>query len=618
MNSQKPHVGESKMKPDFVHSLCSLIVSALTLVAVPVQGGQPNILVITVDDMSADSLGSYGCQLPDTSPNIDALANDSLRFMHAHVQVGNCMPSRNVMWSGRYPHNNGVEGFYQVKDLQYPVLADLMHDAGYFTAIRGKVSHSTPYHPYKWDLELKTLPDGTKAHVKDPRSYGISTSQVIAAAEQANKPFCLMVNISDPHKPFYRQGKNGQEFDDPHVPTRVFKADEVPIPGFLFDDPVVRKELAQYYSSVRRADDCVGSVLNALEAARKTEETFIMFLSDHGMPLPFVKTQLYHHSTHTPLIVRWPKVTKPNTKDTQHMVSAVDFLPTLLDVAGIEHPDGFDGRSFASVIRGQQQDNRNHVMKVYNENSGRSRDPMRGIQTRRYLYLFNAWSNGTRVFATATTGTQTCRRLAQLAQTDGKLAARYDLYQHRVVEELYDVENDPDCLDNLIDSPDVQDDLDDLRASLERELKRTNDHMLPVFQQRDNAAVREAYVLKLEQEASRRSRNKGNSRSNQRRLKLIKLALPHAVSKGHAAVVTVQYRLPQGLGTQKVHVTLKSAAGERLERKVVTISDEGSTKVEFDVPASLEGNKIRIAAFVGAEFQSNLQHVTAQTSLVRE
>ena len=94
-----------------------------------------------------------------------------------------------------------------------------------------------------------------------------------------------MVNISDPHKPFYRQAKNGQEFDDPHVPTRVFKADEVPIPGFLFDDPIVRKELAQYYSSVRRADDCVGSVLKALEAAGKTDETFIMFLEWSGQSI---------------------------------------------------------------------------------------------------------------------------------------------------------------------------------------------------------------------------------------------------------------------------------------------------------------------------------------------
>ena len=81
-----------------------------------------NLLLITVDDMSADSIGAFGCKLPDTTPNIDRLAKEGLRFTRAHVQVGNCMPSRNVMWSGRYPHNNGVEGFYQVKDPGYPVL----------------------------------------------------------------------------------------------------------------------------------------------------------------------------------------------------------------------------------------------------------------------------------------------------------------------------------------------------------------------------------------------------------------------------------------------------------------------------------------------------------------
>ena len=60
----------------------------------------------------------------------DRLAAEGLCFKYAHVQVGNCMPSRNVMWSGRYPHNNRVEGFYQVKDPGYPVLADLMKQAG--------------------------------------------------------------------------------------------------------------------------------------------------------------------------------------------------------------------------------------------------------------------------------------------------------------------------------------------------------------------------------------------------------------------------------------------------------------------------------------------------------
>ena len=115
---------------------------------------RPNILIVTVDDMSADSLGIYGCELENTSPNIDAFARSAMRFHHAHVQVGNCMPGRNIMWSGLYAHRNGVEGFIQNPSPDYPVLCDLAREAGYFTAIRGKVSHSTPYSPYPWDAIL--------------------------------------------------------------------------------------------------------------------------------------------------------------------------------------------------------------------------------------------------------------------------------------------------------------------------------------------------------------------------------------------------------------------------------------------------------------------------------
>jgi N-sulfoglucosamine sulfohydrolase len=586
----------------------------LSGVALTSEAAQPNILIITVDDMNADSLGAYGCKLADTSPNIDRLAKQSLRFEYAHVQVGNCMPSRNVMWSGRYPHNNGVEGFYQVKEIDYPVLADLMHDGGYFTAIRGKVSHSTPYHPYQWDLVLDTLPNGEKAHTKDPTSYGISTSQAIAAAKKADKPFCLMVNVSDPHKPFYGQAKNGATFDDPHKPTRVFTADEVPIPGFLFDDPIVRTELAQYYSSVRRADDCVGNILKSLESAGKTEDTFILFLSDHGMPLPFAKTQLYHHSTWTPLMVRWPGVTKANSHDQKHMVSAVDFLPTLLDIAEIDHPKGFDGRSFEPIIRGQSQPNRDHVLKVYNENSGRSRDPMRGIQSKKHLYLFNAWSNGERVMATATTGTQTCRRLAQLAATNPALKARHKLYQHRVVEELFDVEKDPDCLHNLIGKPEVQSELNALRAELEKQMAQTRDHMLPVFQQRDDANVREAYVLKLEKEAQTRRNSKGAP--SQRKQKLISVTLPKTVASGAQTTIRITHELPKRLGTQKLQVTLKGGkSGARIERKIVDITGTGVTEVTFDVPNNVTDDIVQFAAFVGAEFKQSLHHI--QTDPIR-
>ena len=69
---------------------------------------RPNLLLITVDDMSADSVGVFGSSVPDITPNIDQLAREGLRFGLAHVQVANCMPSRNVMWSGRYPQSNKV------------------------------------------------------------------------------------------------------------------------------------------------------------------------------------------------------------------------------------------------------------------------------------------------------------------------------------------------------------------------------------------------------------------------------------------------------------------------------------------------------------------------------
>lgn len=579
---------------------------------------RPNFLIITVDDMNADSVGVFGCPLKETTPNIDRLAKSSLRFTRAHVQVGNCMPSRNVMWSGLYPHNNGVEGFYQVPDAKFPTLTTLMKSNGYFTAIRNKVTHSSPYQPYPWDLVLDEIPDGRKLHIKDPESYGESTTRGIEAARKANKPFCLVINISDPHKPFFAQGAGGKTIPDPHVPSRVFHADEVPVPGFLFDDPVVRKELAHYYSSVRRADDAVGSILRSLHQAGADENTFVMFLSDHGMPLPFAKTQLYHHSTRTPLMIRWPGVTKPGSVDRKHMVSAVDFFPTLLDVAGIEKPRKLDGRSFESVLHGREQSGRDKVFKEYNENAGGSRDPIRAIQTTRYLYLFNPWSNGSRVFATATSGTQTYRRMVQLAATDPKMNARLRMYKYRVVEELYDVENDPDCLVNLVDSAEHRPALDALRIDLENWMVRTGDPMLPVFRNRSDPEVREKYVQEKEQESAARRKNRkkkqsGKPKPSRKKLELIQLDAPKAVAPGSEFTVTIRYALPENLNKQQVHVTTKAGKrGKRLERKVITVSGQGTQTVRFQLPAKLEDNRLLIAAFVGPSYAKNLQYLTTK------
>ena len=486
-----------------------LIVAMFHSIAFGKAIAHPNILLITVDDMSCDSVGVFGCKLRDTTPNIDRFAATGLRFQYAHVQTGSCMPSRNTMFSGRFSYNNHVEGFYEVPNPGYPVLADLMRDGGYFTAIRGKVSHSTPYSPYKWDLVLDEAEDGGALHPKNVAGYYTSTKQGIAAAKKAGKPFYVNINISDPHKPFYAEGKGGVTVPDANVPSRVFKPEEVPVPGFLPDDPVVRKELSHYYSSVRRADDCFAEVMRAFAESGEQEKTVVMFLSDHGMPLPFAKTQVYHHSTRTPWIVRWPGVTKAGAVDKAHMISAVDLLPTLLDIAAIKHPEGLDGRSFLPILKGEKQKDRDVVYKMHNENSGGHRNPMRAVQTKDYLYIFNPWANGKRVMASATTGTPSYSRMKQLAKTDKAVAERVELLDHRVPEELYSVSRDPDALKNLINDPASQKELKKLRAEMEQIMRRSGDPLLPVFLHRDNAEERETYVEKVEQEAAERGKRKG-------------------------------------------------------------------------------------------------------------
>ena len=597
-----------------------VFLSAWGLAAPGLAADQPrHLLVITVDDMSCDSVGAYGCKLKDTTPNMDKLAARSLRFNHAHVVVGNCMPSRNVMWSGKYPHNNGIEGFVSLRkeDKAYPVLGELVKDAGWFTGIRHKVSHSTPYTPFPWDV---VLGDEKRDNAKNAASWGKAAREGMAAAAKAGKPFCLLLNIADPHKPFYAEGKRGETIPDNDVPSRVFTPEEVPVPGFLPDDPVVRKELAHYYSSVRRADDAVGEILKALQASGEEENTIIVFLSDHGMPLPFAKTQLYHHSSRTPLMICWPGVTKAGAVDEDHMISTVDLLPTILDMLGITQPGGFDGKSFASVLKGVKQPERTMVFKEHNENSGGQNTPMRAVQTKDWLYIVSPWSNGKRIMTGATNGTATCRQMRVLAKSNEQIAARIDLFDHRVPEEAYEVKYDPDALTNLIAKPENAAQVAVLEKALEDWMVRTNDPLLEVFRHRDDAACREDYLSKLEgkqvsrqdRRAAKQEMKKGSSPAAaapaQHRGKLLLLEVPAEVSAGQRVTLTVRHQFPADLGEKPVQVTLKGAKNERIERKEFRVRGTGVFEASFDIPANLSGKNVSFAGLVGTTIKDALLH----------
>ena len=590
----------------FLLTLCSSLFAA-----------KSNLLIITADDMSCDSVGVYGCKLKDTTPNMDRLAAQSLRFNRAHTVVGNCMPSRNVMWSGRYPHNNRIEGFRAMgkHEKNYPVLGDLVREAGYFTGIRHKVSHSTPYSPFPWDI---VLGDERKDEAKNPASWGEAAKNGIEAAKQAGKPFCLLLNIADPHKPFYAEGRKGADVPDKNVPSKIFTPHEVPVPGFLPDDPVIRQELSLYYSSVRRADDSVGAVLAALKASGEDENTIIIFLSDHGMPLPFAKTQLYHHSTRTPLMIRWPGVTKAGAVDDDHMISTVDLLPTILDMLQITQPGGFDGQSFAAVLKGEKQPERTMVFKEHNENSGGQKTPMRAVQTKDWLYIFNPWSNGTRVMSGATAATQTCRQMRVLAKANEAVAARVDLFDHRVPEEAYEVRYDPDASTNLIAKPEHAGQVTALEKALEDWMARTKDPLLEVFRHRNDPAVREKIMQQLESgQTSRKGRKvvKAAARKPEKPDALIALDVPDSVTPGQKVTVKLKHNFPANFGERPVQVTLKDGDNHRIERKEVKVSGTGVIEVAFGIPADVKS--VIFAALVGTSIKGTPQHLQTKPIPVR-
>ncbi len=254
------------------------------------------------------------------------------------------------------------------------------------------------------------------------------------------------------------------------------------VPGFLPDLPDIREEIAQYYSSVRRADDVVGRILAELENSGFAANTVVMLKSDHGIAVPFAKTNVWRHSTLTPWLVRWPGVIQPGTRDTAHSVAGVDFAPTILDIVGIPPMEGMDGRSFLPVLKGEMQCNREFVYTHINTiASGRSY-PMRSLQGKRYGLIWNGWSDGATTFRNESMSGLTWKAMASAAEDDPALAKRTQHYLFRTPMEFYDYQKDPDALNNLIDAPAHQELIRIYQGKLFRLMEDFRDNQTKNFQ----------------------------------------------------------------------------------------------------------------------------------------
>jgi N-sulfoglucosamine sulfohydrolase len=468
-----------------MRSQFAFLLFALVLGGVVASSAAPNVLLITVDDMSCDSVGVFGCPIPGITPNIDKLASEGLRFEHGHVTVAICQPCRAVWMTGRYPHNSGALGFDNIRP-DVPCLPEALQKAGYLTGLMAKHGHVVPSRASAFDeiVPAKELRNG-----RSPELFGKRAAAFFAAAKKEEKPFFLMANSQDPHRPFIgsqqeakakkRDHKNkthqyGGGFPDDSL---IYDPAEVPIPGFLPDLPDIRLELAQYYSSVHRADAIVGSLLNALDNAGLRDNTLVMFLSDHGMPLPFAKTNCWHHSTRTPWIVRWPGTVKAATHDIEHLIGGIDLSPTLLDALGLPDLERSDGRSFLPILKGEKQEHRDILFTHINTIASKRAYTMRAAVTRESRYIWNGWHDGETTFKN-----ESLSGLSWKAMTKAAKENPVDFYAKRLPEELYHTNTDPDCLTNQINESTKHDQRAVLRSKLLKHLKTSGDPQLQNFQ----------------------------------------------------------------------------------------------------------------------------------------
>jgi N-sulfoglucosamine sulfohydrolase len=454
-----------------------LVLTALALLLSA--GGAPaadppkrwNLLIVTADDLNADSAGWAGSKLGAT-PNLDAFAKTAHRFVNSHVTVPICQPGRSALMTGRVPHRNGALGFNPIRK-DVPTLVEVLRDAGYYTAAIAKAAHMAPADKFPWHAT------GEQALGKQPTKFAARFRELLEEAARENKPFFINANICDPHRPFIGGvAKKKQQKDLPLDGAKVYKPDEVTVPAFLEDLPRVREEVAQYYSSVSRFDVAFGLVMKELKAAGSDADTLVVFMSDHGMSFPFSKATVYRNGTWSPVLVRVPGTKQPQERP--EFVSSVDVMPSLLELLAVKAPAGMDGRSWVPLLAGEKQPDRDFVVTHVNTvSSGRSY-AQRCVRTKDCALMFHGWVGGPEKFRVeAMNGLSFA---AMNASSDAKVQARVKQLVEGEALMLFDTAADPGERKNLIRDPKYASDVAELSKKLLAHMKKTDDPQAKAFE----------------------------------------------------------------------------------------------------------------------------------------
>ncbi len=366
---------------------------------------RPNVLIITTDQQRVDAMSAVGNKWVKT-PDMDSLAANGVYFTKSYCPYPLCSPSRAALHVSRMPHEIGVDHNNLAIDPKIPISGQIFRDAGYDTGYAGKW-HCPDAYPADgipgYEVLNTTTRPGKLAQVVDEATMNAAIEFIRRKRE---KPFLAVVSFINPHDICLPAGETSPILDDvwkryqppagaelPPLPANFADTQNAP-EGFTrkarhegWDENQWRKYIYAYYRMMEDVDRQVGQVLQALCQTGQEENTIIVFTSDHGEGLASHrwtgKMMYYEEEAAVPLIVSWKGVTPAGRIDREHLVSALDMLPTICDYAGVKGPAVMRGQSLRGIIEKPQQAGHEYV--VSEMANGPARSFM--LRTNRYKYM---------------------------------------------------------------------------------------------------------------------------------------------------------------------------------------------------------------------------------------
>jgi len=398
---------------------------------------RPNILFILAEDISTD-LECYDMQAVKT-PVLNSLAETGIQFMNAYGNNSICSPSRSNMMLGVHQNITNTQHHRSNRDIPlikpFKPITAYLRDAGY-TCIIG--SNLVRANGQKIDVNFKHQKLGKW---DGETEFGLFDKQHEVLPE--NQPFFQQVTLHVTHRGgWWNSVRNNSK--------HKVNPEDVDLPPYYADTPVIRKDWAKYLDQMEYMDNEVGLLLKDLEAKGMKDNTIVIFIGDNGRCNVRGKGYLYEPGLHLPLIVNWPAGLTGGKKE-ERLVASIDVAATILDASGIELPDYMTSRS---IIK-EDKSPREYIYSardLWDEVLEQSR----AITTKQFRYIKNNITD--QAYDAHQAYLEFYRPAVHIMRTLNEKGELTELQSDffnptKQKEELYDRMNDPFETKNLIDNP---------------------------------------------------------------------------------------------------------------------------------------------------------------------